>query len=336
MIMTLALAGCSKSQEKERKPSEEIDSTTWIDNVIDGKAAAAKENKKIILFFSSDESDQKSVSLKSSLLYTPEFLEKVTKNYVLVNLDFSAERFLATQLPPDATEEDKKSVEPLIERLTEDMQAVTMYNVETMPTLLLITKEGYVVTPLEIESDTPTQEEFDALLESKAETVAVFDNVLESTESGTKEERLQAINRLFELTQMKHQSLLVDKANEYIKLDKKNETGSVGNYVMSIANAAAVQAYINQDPLTASKEFADAAKSKYLSPEQKQQCFYTAGFLLAQSGAASDSEIIEYLQKSLDAAPESEYAEQIKNMIGAAEESMAEQPNLPPEEQPQQ
>ena len=50
MTALAVLASCSKPKNKARKPSENIDSTTWIDNLIDGKAAAVKENKKIFIF----------------------------------------------------------------------------------------------------------------------------------------------------------------------------------------------------------------------------------------------------------------------------------------------
>ena len=45
-------AGCSKPENQARKPSKNIDSSAWIENLIDGKAAAEKE-EPICYFYES-------------------------------------------------------------------------------------------------------------------------------------------------------------------------------------------------------------------------------------------------------------------------------------------
>lgn len=52
LMSSVIFAGCSKKEENQvRKPSENIDSSTWVDNLIDGKAAASKKIKKSSCFF---------------------------------------------------------------------------------------------------------------------------------------------------------------------------------------------------------------------------------------------------------------------------------------------
>ena len=103
--VSFVLVGCSKNEEKTvRKPSENIDSSTWIDNLIDGKAAAEKEDKKIFLFFSGDDQDQSSAELKGKIFNLDGFISEMTGKYVLVNLDFSNSLFDKASADPLASE----------------------------------------------------------------------------------------------------------------------------------------------------------------------------------------------------------------------------------------
>lgn len=331
LIASLSFFSCSKNNSKKvelRKPSKNIDSTTWINNLIDGKAAAKEQNKKIILFVSVDDSDATSAKYKTELFNTEDFLKKATENYVLVNIDLSSSIFEQAQTNTDASENDQKKAQALRERLEENIRDVTLYNVNKTPVFLLLNSDGYVVSELTFpveENSSITMDIFDSTLQANAETISVFDNVLESTTSSNKEDKIAAINRLFEITSEEYHYLLKSKAEEYISLDKNNETGKVGDYVLSITNANAVEAFLRQDPEGASVEFAAAAENKFLSPEQSQQCYYTAGYLFSQSQSATNEKIIEYLQKAYDAAPESDYAETIKTMISAFAEQQAEE-----------
>lgn len=316
IALGLIVSGCSKSENnKERKPSKNIDSSSWVDNLIDGKAAAQKENKKIFLFISSDD-DEKSASLKENLFFTEEFLSKITEEYVPVNLDFSSSRFEQAQTGENP--ELKQIVE-------ENLKDLTLYNVEGSPSFYCLSKEGFFILKLELENDV-TLEKLEMALASKSEEFAVYENVLKSTSEGKKEEKLDAIQRLFEITPVEYHHLLSSKAQEFVALDKNNETGNAGTYVMNLANSKAVEAFINQDPKTASDEFAKAAEHKYLLPEQKQQCYYTAGYLLAQSGTDDMEVVVQLLQKAFDAAPESLYAPQIQQMISIMQNTGEEQP----------
>ena len=158
---------------------------------------------------------------------------------------------------------------------------------------------------------------------------------MSATESGSDADRLAAIDQLFELTDPQHRYLLVDLSGLYVKLDKKNETGNVGKHIVAIANANAVQAYMDQDPVAASDQFANAAKSKYLSTVEKQQCYYTAGYLYAQSAPNDFKKIKSYFEKSYNADPESPHAEQIQNMIKMLEERIAESEAQPETVEPE-
>lgn len=320
-----SFAGCSKKDTREvRKPSQNIDSSKWIDNLIDGKAAARKENKKVFLFFSGDDQDQSSARLKEKVFNTTEFMEQMTKDYVLVNLDFSNSLFDAASADPLATEEEKAEAAELWVKLEENMRDAGLYNIQATPSFYLITKEGYVIAEMIFDQEPQNPEDFFSAYGAMEEQIAEYENILASARAGKTEDRLAAINKLFDRTEPQLRYLLTDLSSDYIKLDKKNRTGMVGAHVVAIANAHAVQAYLDQEPLAASEEFAKAAQSKYLEPDQKQQCYYTAGYLLAQSGTTDYAKVKEYLQEAYNAAPESAYAATIQSMIRMMEENYGE------------
>ena len=335
MAALAVLASCSKPKNQARKPSENIDSTTWIDNLIDGKAAAVKENKKIFIFFSGDDQDGASAELKEKVFNTEEFIRVYTDKYVLVNLDYSNSKFEAAKADPLASDEEKKAAGELEKRLEENLRDASLYNIEATPSFYILTKEGYVVKEIIFEKPVSSVEEVNEVFAGLEDEIAVYDNTLSATESGSDADRLAAIDQLFELTDPQHRYLLVDLSGLYVKLDKKNETGNVGKHIVAIANANAVQAYMDQDPVAASDQFANAAKSKYLSTVEKQQCYYTAGYLYAQSAPNDFKKIKSYFEKSYNADPESPHAEQIQNMIKMLEERIAESEAQPEPVEPE-
>ena len=328
LIFALVLGGCSKNQNKRevRKPSAQIDSTAWIDNLIDGKAAAAKENKKIFLFFSGDDQDKSSAELKEAIFNTSDFMDELLKSYVLVNLDFSASLFDKAAAEPDASEEEKAAAAELWVKLEENMRDAGIYNIQETPAFFLATKEGYVITQVVFEKKPESAAQVLEEISALEETVAEYENTLTSCRTGKTEDRLTAINKLFDMTEPQLRYLLTDLSSDYIKLDKKNRTGMCGAHVVAMANANAVQFYLDQDPASASEEFAKAASSKYLTPDQKQQCYYTAGYLFAQSGTDDYPKIKDYFEKAYEADPSSPYAETIQSMMRMMEERYLDAP----------
>ncbi len=335
LFAAVLFAGCSKNEKVQtRKPAENIDSSDWIDNLIDGKAAAQKENKKIFLLFSGDDQDASSARLKKNIFNTSDFKDEMTKDYVLVNLDFSVALQEAAVAEPDASEEEKAEAAAIWQKLEENMRDAGIYNVQATPSFYLLTKEGYVMWEMLFDKEPQNSGEFFIEYNKLEDDLAVYENTLASARTGKTEDRLAAINRLFELTDPQLRSLLTPFSQEYVKLDKKDKTGMVGMHVIAIANAKALQHYLDQDALSASEEFARVATSKYLSAEQKQMAYYTAGYLYAVSGETDYAKVKDYFQKSYDAAPESKDAESIKSMMRMMEERYGETEPAEPAAEP--
>ena len=287
VILALSFVSCGKK----------IDSSVWISNLADAKKAASNENKKIFLFFSADDSDESSASLKEKIFNTADFISTYTEKYVLTNLDFSDARYDSDQ-----------------EGLREDMKIFERYNAKTVPYFLILSKEGYVITTLAIDANA----DFDSVritISEAEETIAQFDETLAKTKTGTTEERLAAINEIFDHTDPGVAYHLQPLNKLYLSLDKNNESGECAKHLIALTYAAAADFFIEEYPEKACEEFAKLAKNKFLSGEEKQMAFYTAGYLLAQSGSTEYQTVKDYFTKAYEAAPESEDAQNIQMAI---------------------
>lgn len=287
ILLAFSLVSCGKK----------IDSSVWLSNLEDAKKAASDEGKKVFLFFSADDSDGVSAPLKERVFNTEDFIKTYTEKYVLVNLDFSDARYDSDQ-----------------DGLREDMKTFERYNAKTVPYFLLLSKEGFVITTLAFDAGA----DFDMVkitFGEAEEAAAAFDEKLAKTKTGTTEERLAAINEIFDQTEPGVAYHLKPLNKLYLSLDKNNSSGECAKHLIALAYAAAEDFYIEDQPQKASEEFAKLAKNKFLSAEEKQMAFYTAGYLLAQSGSTEYETVKDYFTKAYDAAPESDDAQNIQMAI---------------------
>lgn len=284
ILLSLALVSCGKK----------IDSTGWLSNLEDGKKAASAEGKKILLFFSTDDSDKKSANLKNQVFKTEEFLKAYTEKYILVNLDYSNERYNSA---PDG--------------IKKDLRTFDVYSAKGTPYFLVLSAEGYVITPLAFNDDTDFATVRTTFNEAE-EAINKFDELLEKTKTGTTEEKLAAINEIVENTDPSVSYHLTPLNKLYLSLDKGNKTGDSLKHLIAITYAKAEDHFLDNEPEKASEEFVKLSKNKILSEEDRQIAFYTAGYLLASSGSNNLEKILSYFQKAYDINPESEAAKNIK------------------------
>lgn len=273
---------------------KKIDSSVWLSSLDDGKKAAQAEGKKILLFFSTDDTDKKSANLKNQVFKTEEFLNAYTDKYVLVNLDFSNERY-------DSDPEGIKK----------DLRTFDLYSAKGSPYFLILSAEGYVITPLAFNDDADFATVKITFGEA-TETIARFDELLEKTKSGTNEEKLAAINQIIEITDPSVAYHLTPLNKLYLSLDKGNKSGDSLKHLIAIAYAKAQDYFLDSQPEKASEEFEKLSKNKILTDDDRQLALYTAGYLLASSGSDKLEKILSYFQKSYDINPESDAAKNIK------------------------
>lgn len=284
VLLALSLASCGKK----------IDSSVWLNNLDDGKKAARAEGKKIFLFFSGDDFDETSANLKEKVFNTEEFLKSYTEKYVLVNLDYSDSRYGDEQAG-----------------LLEDIKISERYNVQGMPYFLVLTAEGYVITRLAFEKNA----DFDNVritFDEAADAIASFEALVAKTKTGTTEERLSAINEIFDKTEPALTYHLAPLNSLYLSLDKNNASGESAKHLIALTYAKAEDFYLDEHPEKACEEFVKLAKNKILSPSDQQMAYYTAGYLLIQSGSEDLEKIKGFFQKAIEVDPESEEAKNIQ------------------------
>ncbi|MBQ6780317.1 MAG: thioredoxin family protein [Treponema sp.] len=300
--------------------TKKVDATKWLTSLTDGKIAAQQADKKIILFFSADDSDNLSETLKENLLNKDEFIAAETAKYVLVNLDFSESLYEATQVDENASSADKKAAEAAQKQLEENMNVATYYTVQMSPTFYLLSKEGYVITPLTFDDETTSIEQFDAEIASHSEEITAFEDALAKTTEGSNVDKVEAIDALYAMTDRRFAYLLTPLAKQVLKLDSKNESGLVGKFVFEIAQAEATDAALHNDVEKMVKSFETAAEHKHLDADQKQLMYYYAGYYLANTGSTDYARVRDYIQKSYDTNPESDIASEIQNLIRIIDE----------------
>ena len=279
-----------------------IDSSNWLTNLDEGKKAAQKENKKILLFFSNDEMDGKSAKLKEKIFNTEEFLDSFTEKYVLVNLDYSNSQYENEQ-----------------EAIKGDLRIYELYNVSTLPYFLVLSSEGFVITQL-VFDDLADFDSVRLTFDDEEDTIRNFEELLAKTKNGSTESRLEAINQIVEITEPSFAYQLMPLNELYISLDKKNKTGKVLNHLVALTYSKAIELSIDNEIEKAAEEFVKLTKNKILTDDDKQMAFYTAGYILAQGGSENFEKILEYFQKAYEIAPESEAGQNIKMSIEKVQE----------------
>lgn len=312
-LMTVIFASCSKAEVKN-----EFGWYTDYDACI---KQAKEENKKVILIISRDESDNVSVPLKQSVLYTAEFAEKYGSEYLFCENDISPSLFKAAKPPKDADAETKKNSKKFEKILDARMRVVTIYGIQNTPTLFLLSPEGYVIKDF---SYIPCNDVtgFETLLSMYIEEITGMQALIDNVKSASGVEKVKAIDALYEASNSTYRYLLTDLMREVEKLDKKNETGLVGKYVMAIATSEAMDAYMARKPETVAKIYEKSAKHKALTPDQRQQSYYAAAFVVGSNTPTPEETkmIIYYLEKAIEIDPESNIGKHCAGLLETVKE----------------
>jgi hypothetical protein len=289
MILTFLLSFISCGKK--------IDTSVWLTSFEDAKKAAEKENKLIFIFFSEIEADNKSARLKENLFDKEDFIKTYTEKYVLLNLDYSNSR----------NESDA-------ENLSSDMRIFESYDVKDLPYFLIVSPQGYVIEKLAFDAsaDIDTAK---ITFGDVEDSVREFKENLAAIKNGTKEEKLEAIDKIYEKTPPTLTYHIRDLSEKFLSLDKNNETGKYLKHAISLTYAKAQEYFMKGEEEKGCDEFIKLAENKNLTDDDRQMAYYTAGYLLASSGSQNFEKIIGYFKQSYEINPESESASNIKMSI---------------------
>lgn len=311
---------------------------SWLSDFDDAMEIAAKSRRNVFVTFTS-ESDEISSKLDENAFRSEKFLGKYSKKFVFVNLDFS-KRLDAENLAADASAEQKAAADKIIEETGAAMDVAERYAVRSLPTTLVLSGEGYVITALNffdiredfdpnmnpestrIEDvvDIYDEEQINKTMDEAVAKSDEFDALLKIAEKGSDDAKIDAINEIFDNTDFPYRALLKPLSERVVALDPKNKSGAVPKHVMSIANADAIAA--GQDSEKVCAVFVAAAENPVLDINDRQLMYYQAAMSLMSLGGDS-GRTKELLKKSLDAAPQSESASLISSVIEHLDSALA-------------
>ena len=310
IIGALAIAvfftGCSVSAKAGKNG--------WYVDYDEAKKAAQKKNKNLLIFFSVVDNDAESWTLKEKVFDTKEFVSALSKRFILVNLDFSAS---LSGDDEDQSEKGKKEAEERQRKIDYMGYIASLYNVDSIPSVFLATKEGYCAAKVETSDEDAAPEVYIKLIESKTADLDKINALTDAVRAASGVEKVRAIDALSEATDDTRRLLLVDLFRTLPSLDPNDETGLVGKYLLLTAVFDASTFYARRDFSSAIQALVSAAEDNRLDRHDRQHAYYYAGELLTTTGSTDYKAVFDYFQKAYDADPESEYAPRIAEMLVA-------------------
>lgn len=305
-ISAVLFASCGAKVEK--------DECGCFETISAAKAEAMKSNKNIIFMITAEGSDIISDAFVQNVVKSEEFQNSIAQDYVILHLDASEKGFNKAIASPEATKEEQKAAEKYEKILNDKISfAMSIGGGSYSPQFFLLTKETYPITEVYYEDfeDQISTEDFSALIHSHDEEVAMTNALIEATKTGTKEEKIDAIDNVYSTVNEFYKLSYYDLWKEAVALDKKNTTGKIGKYIYSVAEAEAANAFSNDKVDESVKILTKAAENPALDGEAIQQCYYLSAYLLTSTGSSDSKVIADLLKKSYDAAPDTEIAPQI-------------------------
>ena len=300
LVIATAFTACSKKQ-------------AVTNDFEKAKMLAANSKKDIIVFVTADGDDKSSTQLISNVLENSSF-KTIEDKYVVAHLDFSYKTYNKTVISEDASEKEKKEAAAFSDVVYRNSQFATQLNVAETPAAYLVTKEPYVISTINFDAENPGFDDFNSALEAAAQKAVYFHEQLAITENGSDEEKISAIESIINATEVDFLVMLGDKVQTLINLDSENELGLLSKYLQLDAKIQASKFMSRMDTINASSLFENLAKSEFLSPEEKQDSYYNAAYVLTFSSSPDLSKIISLLSAAIEEAPESAAVANLKEI----------------------
>ena len=306
MLCTLFIS-CGKSFQK--------DDYGCFMNYDDAVSYATSKKLPVLVIFTSDGDDDASSSLVSQVIKSAAFASEILPAYSVYHADFSGDFFAKTNVADNATAKEVELANLYTNIIQTNYQYAMLFGVDTMPAVFLCTKEGYVITAIDDEDSYESVQSFKAMLSEYSQDLADFNEMVAQTKKGNAMAKVEAIDAIYRTNNPQYKSFLAPLAQQVIELDKNNKSGLLGKYIVSNADAQALSAYSKGDVETAVKYYLEAADSEFVKAEDKQECVYTAAYLVAYSGSEDYEGILVYLKAAYEIAPESAKANAIQEAI---------------------
>lgn len=315
ILFAIIFAGCSKNFTKD-----EFGIFHDLDETI---SAAEKSDKKILLVFTKLDSGGFNETLVNQVLHAPDYQEKLGAEFEACQIDFSKEN-------SDAADSSKKKPAKKMKAQTErDMRTTVIYGVETPPTVMILSPQGFVISSITYLSCINVTE-FSNIVEVEREKIDAMEKLVSAVKNAEGLEKISAIDLLYENTHTNYRYQLRELCDEVVRLDKKNESGLVGKHLLARAATEAMDCYLERKPEKAAECYTKYASSQFLSMEQKQQCYYAAAYITGNERPSVEvsEKILEYLNSLVELDSQTPLAKQAQFLAERQQKILERQKNI--------
>ena len=307
-LASLTLVSCGKAN---------VDSNGCYSDFDEANKVANKKNQDMLIFVTMNGDDAYSQSFTDTIIRNEKFKDEIASKYVVVRMDFSKSSYEATVAAEDANDTAKKNAEKRADMMQRNTNFANLLNVTVTPITYLFSKEKYLITSLYYDSAEKSYEEFKYLLDSKADAISEMHKMIYQTKIGTPEEKMSAINDLYEATAPDARHFLVDLLSSTKKIDPSNKSGLLGKLIYAAADAKSIIGMNKGDARYAVDAYLALENEDSVAPYEKQQAIYTAAYLCSMTELEDLSVVIGYLNKAISIYPESEEVPAIQHVIEA-------------------
>lgn len=284
----------------------EIVNPEWLHSLSEAKLAAEKENKNIFIFFNMD-ADGYSPRLRENVFNTEEFMQKFSKDYILLDIDMSSlvKKFSGLQM------NESKQIIPE----SEEEYYTLLLGVQKIPAFYVVSKEGFLISNVIFHSEFKNNEEFNAVFEQHFPEMEAFSNIMTEIEKSKGLDKVRTIDALYEITPENSRILLYPLFSEIVSLDMKNETGVLGKYIIASANKRAVDFSLKGQIKEAYEEFLKIADTAIFTIEERQSCLYMAAAMMSSVENPDLKAINETVTKIYEIDPSTKIGQEAKKIL---------------------
>ena len=283
----------------------------------DAVSFANKKNQDVMVIITVEGDDEDSTDFMEKVVRDANFKKEVASKYAVVCMDFSQKTFAEAKADEAADDAAKKVAEQKNAILEKNTKYATMLDAKEVPVIYIFSKEKYLIKGFFYDDENRSIQGFEETLAEQTSIIDDMHKMIYQTKIGNAEEKVKAIDALWEATNPSFRIFLYDLINSVKKLDPNNTSGLLGKYMYEAASTKSDMALLEGNIDEAVQAFLDAAEESDISADDRQQAMYTAAYICSMTGFKDDAVVIEYLEKAIQIAPESDDAPRIRRVIAA-------------------
>lgn len=281
----------------------------------DTKYLSKKNSTDFIVIITNDGDDDNSSNFINKVLKSPDYKSSVLKKYNVIHFDFSQKTFAKTIIPDDSTEEQIRQAD-LIQRTAAKGYLISRkLNCQTAPSVFRFNKNGFYVSQIFVEPKDYSVSSFVKLIEETNQKSIEFDEKYAATKEGSVVERMNKIDELFKSFDLPQKSFADSLIKDAINLDKNNESGLVGKYLIYEADNLTTDLCNEKKYKEASTVYYNIAQNPLVENDDKINCYFYAAYILAMTNDVNEiPQILKCLEEGKALNPQSDSAIEFDEM----------------------